>query len=314
MDAYERRIPPTRPRPRPARKAGSRGQWNLEPSPELCEFLRRNARRRNLLGIESERVERRTYSSPITGKESVLRAGHHFTYQRAGQTLIRVMLKSPSIPTEAGDTIHTTIANMLDGVEVVTWRDKESGQECKVTGMECLDLVMRSMASDYKEFAKLIEVKDYVMNEFNADKYPQFANGQEPTIDQLCLACKIEARKFIPLFYTAVREYGVKRAKLRIDLAAGEVAAATLDNALNGGVKGFRDRKMLLQAVGVVEASGNGINVNVTQNNLSVAPGEARGLPKWEDVREEAQRQLPAPVVDGEVVEEVVPVPCTILT
>jgi hypothetical protein len=169
---------------------------------------------------------------------------------------------------------------------------------------------MQVTVQKFKRFAKIMELRDYVTNPVYQDLYPQFKgpNGwRSPTLEELCDACKITPGEFIGDFFDAVKQFGMDKAKLKIDLALSDVVNASLESAVNGGGKGFKDRQMLLEAASVIQGS-KGVNVQVnTQVNTGTAPGQAQGLPIWEDVKQVAQRgerKMLNPIsVDGEVIE-----------
>jgi len=301
------------------RRDSSRGKWLDFSSEEIArrkEYLRK---RREELGITARAYTDRRYFSAIEKRCVRIRDGCYPRVEVLNGKPYIVMKAAPKIKTNdelpfgQQSVVTNTLELMLRDVEV-SLQKPEIGEDGAikthvVSGLACVEYVMQVTVSKFKNFAKIMELRDFVTNPAYQDLYPQFKTAEgwrAPSLDELCAACKIEPSVFIGEFFAATKQLGMEKAKLKMDLALGDVVNASLESAVNGGAKGFRDRQMLLEAAALVQKSA-GVSVQVnTQINNSV-PGHAQGLPLWEDVKQVAQRgeqKLLNPIsVDGEVVE-----------
>jgi hypothetical protein len=316
--------PPSVPRKRKRKFVRRLSDGRKRDRAVIAELVRERAAERAGLPVVTESESFRGFTSNVTKQFIALRPGTYPVVQIiAGKPQI-IMIQAPIINeaerlTVLDNTpIFTALEALLEGIEITLKRptvDKDGNVvESVVTGLDCLWPVLQATAPDYPVFAKILELKSYVMNPAYQSKFEHLrledGSYREPTIDELCAARKTSPDQFVALFYTAVKKFGEQRAKLRIDLSLRSVVDASVESAVAGGKSGFRDRELLFKAAKLVEGSG-GVNVNVNQQMNFTAPGVEQGLPAWGDVRKEVTgrgevKQLEAGVewVDAEVEAE----------
>jgi hypothetical protein len=320
-DAPPRRVTKAnRKRKVVTRRDSSRGKWLDFTSEELAIRKEQLRKRREELGITARSYTDRRYFSRIEKRDVRIKDGCYPKLEVLNGKPYILMKSAPRIRTEdqlpdgTRNVIKHTLDAMLRDVEITLQKpDLNPDGTLKtyvVSGLACVDYIMQVTVGKHKEFAKIMELRDFVTNPVYQDLYPQFKTvdgWRAPTLEELCDACKISPGHFIGIFFEAVRQFGQQKAKLKIDLALSDVVGASLESAVNGGQKGFKDRQMLLDAAAIIQKSP-GVNVQVnTQVNNGAAPGAAQGLPVWEDVKQVAQRgdrKMLNPIsVDGEIVE-----------
>ena len=101
--------------------------------------------------------------------------------------------------------------------------------------------------------------------------------------EQMCKAADISPAKLLGTLAAAAFQRNIDLSKLMMSINGPKVIAATEKYALK--VNGHQDRKMLLQAAGVVPTGGKGMAININNANVQANSDESSGMP---DFAEEA--------------------------
>lgn len=147
------------------------------------------------------------------------------------------------------------------------------------SGLDALILLCRMGAHRYESLKRFcIAWEDLHQPNLFAEIYPEL-EFKEPTLEQCCDLAKLESEEFIGDISRMIYHYGLEAAKWQIHLGLGDVIRESHKVATTEGVKGFNDRRLLMEA-GRLMPEGPDTVVNV---NNQVTTNQIVGLPKWED-------------------------------
>lgn len=220
-----------------------------------------------------------------------------------------ILRKLDEIPLEQRNILTPTLDSILSEAKIILSSNQtdEYGNKIERTieGKEMVLLVCRNAAHESKPLLRFVhawEILHEVALPFSEDAREKW---RPPTWEEVCHYAGITADEFIGEFTAAAHRYGVRQAKIVLDLRLSEVVDLSLQSARELGSKGFPDRKMLMEAGGLIQPpGGGGTNVTVNNNSLNVIPGAAQGLPDWRKTQKALEGIHDNNIIEGETEDD----------
>lgn len=159
----------------------------------------------------------------------------------------------------------------------------EDLQVGEARGIDAVAEIARLCASEFPNLAKFALTYDY-LHKPNLWSYVELedseGNWRPPTIDEVCRKAGIDSLDLIKDLSTAAFLYGGHMARMTLALSLPGVIQKAVRNATLGeGMSAHQDRRMLIEAGGLMPKQGPFVQVNTTNDNRSLTVG----LPQWKE-------------------------------